>query len=197
MNTIRRLLLVLLVGLAAGACARVRAPDRAQSQASLPSAAVLFERGMQLAQRGDALRAEQYLVLALRAGHPHELVIVPLVRVCIASARLRSALAHAQPFLRSHPQAWQLRYLVAAIQLALGRPGEALIELSRILAQRPHAAQAHYLLGVVRRDALQDPVAARASFEAYLRQEPRGPHASEVTAWLAEQSRPAAAASAP
>src|SRR5262245_52067727 len=131
-----------------GACASGRARSTVHPHAELPSAAVLFDRGMQLAYRGDALRAEQYLLLALRTGHPHEQVIVPLVRVCIASSRLRSALVHAQPFLRSHPRAWQLRYLVAAIELALGRPAEALIELQRILAQRPHAAQAHYLMGV-------------------------------------------------
>ena len=50
-------------------------------------------------------------------------MIVPLVRVCIASSRLRAALGHAEPFLRRHPDAWQLRYLVAAIHLALGAAG--------------------------------------------------------------------------
>jgi len=187
MTTIWRIgLFTLLVCLWLGACARARPAEVAQAGAAMPPAASLFARGMELARRGDALRAEQYLVLALRAGHPHEQIIVPLVQVCIASSRLRSALAHAQPFLRSHPHAWQLRYLVAAIQLALGRPGEALHELSRILAQRPQAAQAHYLMGVALRDALHDPAAARASFEAYVRHEPHGAHAGEVKAWLAE-----------
>lgn len=175
------------------ACASAR-PAASSPASRVPSAAELFARGLQLAARGDALRGEQYLLMAMRAGYPHERVIVPLVRVCIASARLRAALAHAQPYLQRRPHTWQLRYLTAAIHLALGQPAEALAELRRLLAQRPSAAHAHYLMGVALRDGLGDPIAARASFEAYLREEPRGPRAAEVLAWLAE--RPTARAEA-
>ena len=170
------------------ACAAARtAPAAADPPRPAPSAAELFAHGMQLAARGDPLRAEQYLVLARRAGYPEQSVIVPLVRVCVASSRLRAALGHAKPFLRRHPDTWQLRYLSAAIHLALGQPGEALAELRRILQARPHAAQAHYLTGIALRDGLRDPHAARASFERYLRHAPRGAHAREALAFLAEQ----------
>jgi predicted Zn-dependent protease len=161
----------------------------AASKQQRPSAEALFARGMELAQRGDAVRAEQYLALAVDAGYPYERAIVPLVRVCIASARLRAALNHAQAFLRRHPDAWPLRYLTAAVYLALDRPGDALDELRRVLRARPHAAQAHYLMGVTLRDAYGDLTAARASFDAYLRHDPRGVHVAEVSAWLSEAPR--------
>jgi tetratricopeptide (TPR) repeat protein len=164
----------------------------ATTSARPPAAAELFERGLGLAARGDALRAEQYLVLAMRAGHPEERVIVPLVRVCIASSRLRAALAHAQPYLQRRPDTWQLRYLTAAIHLALGQELEALTELQRLLSQRPNAAQAHYLLGVVLRDAFHDAVTARVSFETYLRHAPDGARAQEVLSWLAQHPKAAA-----
>lgn len=179
-------LLAMLLSACAGVSAQPRAASPLADNRPL-SAEELFDRGMQLASAGDAIRAEQYLVLAMRAGYPRERVIVPLVRVCIASSRLRTALAHAEPFLRRDPGAWQLRYLTAAIHLALDRPAEAAAELRRVLSQRPDAAQAHYLLGVTLRDAFLDPRSARASFEAYLRYEPTGVHAPEVLAWIAER----------
>lgn len=160
-----------------------------------PSAADLFARGMQLAEHGDALRAEQYLLLSMRAGYPEQRVIVPLVRVCVASSRLRVALGHALHFLRRRPEAVRLRYLTAAIHLALDQPDDAVRELRRIVHADPDAAQAHYLMGIALRDGHRDPRAARASFEQYLRLAPRGPHARETLAWLAEQ--PAAAGVAP
>lgn len=162
------------------------------SAAGSSSATTLFERGMAFAGQGDALRAEQYLVMARRAGYPEAELIVPLVRVCIASARLRAALAHAEPFLRAHPQACRLRYLVAAIQLALGHPVVAARELRLITAQEPLVAQAHYLLGVTLRDGLHDAAGARASFEEYLRVAPAGPRAAEAAAFVAEVSPVAA-----
>jgi Flp pilus assembly protein TadD len=187
---VRPCLFVLLLS----ACAGYRpAPE---SAARAPSASALFARGMQLAARGDALRAEQYLVLAIRAGYPEQRAIVPLVRVCIASSRLRAALAHAQPYLLRHPDAWRLRYLTAAVHLALGQPVEAHAELRRLLALRPRAAHAHYLLGVTLRDGLGDLGGARASFEAYLQMSPHGARAPEVLAWLGEDTQRAAAPTA-
>ncbi len=184
-----------LIAVIASACAGTRHAAGAQP-ASPPSSGELFARGKQLAARGDALRGEQYLLMAMRAGYPEERVIVPLVRACIASARLRAALAHAQPYLQRRPEAWQLRYLTAAIHLALGQSAEALAELRRLLAQRPSATHAHYLMGIALRDGLGDPLAARASFEAYLRSAPRGSRAPEVLAWLAEQPIPQSAGEA-
>lgn len=192
-----RLALPWLVVLVLCACAGTQpaVPAAAQTARPLPPAA-LFERGLALARAGDAVRAEQYLLLAQRAGYPAERVIVPLVQVCIAVSRLRTALAHAQPFLRLHPDAWQLRYLTAAIHLALEQPADAVVELQRVLAAQPDAAQAHYLLGVTLRDGFRDLESARRSFETYLRLSPHGTHAPELVAWLYEHPAMTATAAA-
>src|SRR5688500_16428355 len=87
-------------------CACAAAPRTPPPRNLSASRRALLERGLELAQRGDARGAERYLTRALRAGHPPRDVIVPLVRVCIASGRLHAALAHAEPFLRASPGAW-------------------------------------------------------------------------------------------
>jgi tetratricopeptide (TPR) repeat protein len=146
----------------------------------------LFARGQALFALGDHERAEQYITLAVRSGFPEERAIVPLTRACVAASRLRAALDHATPFLRRHPDAWELRYLVAAIRWALGHATEARAELQRLIARKPEAAQPHYLLGVIERDAFRDERAARASFSTYAALEPHGVFAPEVLAWLDE-----------
>ena len=107
---------------------------------------------------------------------------------------MREALGYAQDFLRRHPDDWRVRCLVATLDAALGRHRRAADELRRVLAQRPDVAQAHYLLGVVERDAQgdgqADENATRASFEAYLAREPRGAFAAETAAWLREHPKP-------
>jgi tetratricopeptide (TPR) repeat protein len=161
-------------------------------QATMTSPEIWFTRGITLAARGDGSRAEQYLMLAVRQGYPEARAIVPLVQVCIASSRLRAALDHAEPFLRRHPSAWRLRYLLATIRLALGDAPAAAKELTRVLAQRPGEAQPRYLLGVIERDAFGDEAAARRDFGAYVELAPRGAHAAETRAWLAEHPEPSA-----
>lgn len=178
-----------------GCAPRVELPSAAAPfvQGSAGSAESWFSKGMALALRGDSSRAEQYLMLAVRQGYPEERAIVPLVQVCIAASRLRAALDHGEPFLRRHPSAWQLRSLLAAIRFALGDASAAKKELARVIVQRPDAAQARYLLGVIERDAFGDEAAARYDFEAYIEREPRGPYALETRAWLAEHPQPSAA----
>jgi tetratricopeptide (TPR) repeat protein len=166
-------------------CATTRDSQREPRAAHSPAEA-LFAQGQSLAARGDGVRAEQYFALALRLGYPEQRAIGPLVAVCVASSRLRAALDHATPVLRRHPQAWQLRYLVAAIQLALGDQLEAARQLQRVVAQHPEGAQAYYLLAVIARDAARDEVAARDGFRAYLEHAPEGVFAPEAQSWLAD-----------
>jgi len=165
------------------------APGLPRTRTPAPELAsdALLARGIALLRAGDGVRAEQYLVLAVRNGTPARRAIVPLVQACVSSSRLQSALEHALPYLRRNPDQWRLRLLVAAIQLALGRNALALDELRRVQRVEPHAAGAHYLAAVIARDQLADPHAASASFRAYLRADARGEHAAEARAWLREQ----------
>lgn len=144
----------------------------------------LFQRGREAAQRGDSVRAEQYLSLALERGVDAGRVLPVLLRVCLASSRLRAALDHAEPYLRDHPEAEALRYLVATIHAGLGQTDEARLALEQLLRTNPNSADAHYLLGIL--DADGDAPSARAHFRSYLDVAPRGEHAAEVRSRLAE-----------
>jgi tetratricopeptide (TPR) repeat protein len=177
------------------ACAGQRPSRASVANTNAPrSAEALFQHGRELAARGDASRAQQYLELAIHAGYPESRAIVPLVQVCIAAWRLRAALGYAHAYLERNPQAFRLRYLVASIHSALGQADLAVRELRRVLAQHPDAAQAHYLLGVIERDAFHDDGAASQSFNAYVERDPDGTFSAEVRAWLLEHPRPATSA---
>ena len=188
-RALRRALAACSIAMAVQACAHAPAAgadSRPGRSAAVPSAGALLTRGVSLLQAGDALRAEQYLTLAVRAGAPESRAIVPLVQACAASSRLQSALEHALPYLRRHPDAWPLRYVVAAIQLALGRNELAQGELERVRAAAPEFAPAHYLAAVIARDRLGDAGAAVVGFAEYVRHAPRGEHAAEARAFLRE-----------
>lgn len=162
---------------------------RARARGTRPLGALeLRARGIAALRAGDDVRAEQYLTLAMRAGAPESSVIAPLVQACAGGSRLQSALAHALPYLGRHPDAWRLRQLVAAIELALGRTQRAREELARVTRDHPHVAAAHYLLAVIARDQLGDAPAASAAFAAYLRDHPDGEHAAEARSWLRDQA---------
>jgi outer membrane protein assembly factor BamD (BamD/ComL family) len=98
-----------------GAARVARASDAHPSDA-------LAARGLELLERGDYVRAEQYLQAAARSGGSEAELIVPLLQSCIASNRLRSALAHAERHLARHPDAAHVRYVRSAILRALDQP---------------------------------------------------------------------------
>jgi len=150
----------------------------------------LFDAGVRLEQGGDMIRAEQYFVAAVGRGYPEAEVVPHLVRVCIASSRLNSALSHAEPYLRAHPEDWSLRLVVANIRAGLGDYAQARIELERVIRDRPQEAMAHYTLGVLLRDDLDAPEEAWPHFERYLELAPEGHHAAEVRAALVERAGP-------
>jgi tetratricopeptide (TPR) repeat protein len=144
----------------------------------------LARRGREAAAAGDAVRAEQYLALAIEKGAKGADLLPTLLRVCLSSSHLRAALNHAQPFLARHPDDDQLRYLVASIHLSLGQHDEAKATLELLLLRKPEHPDAHYLLGVVEAESNVD--SAREHFRAYLEHAPNGRHAPEVRSRLSE-----------
>lgn len=128
------------LGCASNPSARPTTPPASVSSTAQSDA--LAARGLELLERGDYVRAEQYMLVALRAGHDADALIVPLLCSCIASNRLRSALSHAERYLARHPQAWHVRYVKAAIHRALDQPLLAQDELTRVLAAVPSALDA-------------------------------------------------------
>lgn len=184
----RRFGWLLVAALGVSACgAAPAAPAEAPPQA--PSAEALAAQGRSFAKAGDGVRAEQYLVAALRAGARAEQLLPELLRVCIVAGRLQSALGHALPYLKAHPDEVALRYLVATIYLGLEQAPKALQELERISSTDPHHAPSAYLAGAIAWDVYGDAKAARRHFERYLRLAPRGAQVPEVVAWLREQQR--------
>ncbi len=184
-NLIRVLLVIssLLVG-----CA----PAAPQGRETLPrvgidrqgTAEALFRKGAALARAGQLVRAEQYLALVWERGYREEETLPLLLRVCLASSRLKTALGYAENRLVRHPDDWSLRYLVACIHLAMAEHGRAREQLQRVIAHRESFEPAHYLLAILLRDWYADLPAASRSFAAYLAIAPRGEHASEAAAWL-------------
>jgi tetratricopeptide (TPR) repeat protein len=152
MNTTTRVI-VWLLSFAAFGCAHgsstgtsPRHPDT-EAQAADLSPEALASRGLSLMQQGDHLRAEQYLQLALRAGHADEPLIIPLLTTCIASSRFRAALMHADRHLSLHPEAWRVRFVRAAVLRALGQPEQAELERQRALNDAPTSAHARLAEG--------------------------------------------------
>lgn len=97
------------------------APGRSETPHPALTPKDLYRQGQEHAVRGDLLRAEQYLALAVRAGYPARSALPALVRICLRASRLRAALTHAQPVLAAHPESRNLRYLVATLHLGLGQ----------------------------------------------------------------------------
>ena len=144
----------------------------------------LFQQGQEAARNGDTLRAEQYLSLALEAGFDQRKILPLMLKVCLQSSRLRSALDHAEPYLLQHPEDRTLRYLVATIYSSLGQIEEARLNLEELLRSDIKNADAHYLLGIL--EMKTAPGDAADHLHAYLSLAPEGIRSAEVKSWLIE-----------
>jgi tetratricopeptide (TPR) repeat protein len=184
---------VVLLSLCLTACSAPPATGAATPEADPGAAAqALFERGIQLEKEGDSVRAEQYLAGALREGYDWEQALPPLLRVCLTGSRLRAGLNYAAPYLKAHPDAVWLRYLISTVYLGLGQPVKAREHLLAIEGKAPYQARTQYLLGQTEWEGFGNEAAAAAHYREYLRIEPSGPNAREVSEWLMQHSAPAA-----
>jgi tetratricopeptide (TPR) repeat protein len=181
--------LYVLCILCAGCASTTAAPTPSTTADAAGDGFRLFRLGQEHAQRGDNLRAEQYLLAAERAGHPTAELLPHLLDVCLSSGRLRSALGYAEPHLRRHPEDYRLRHLVASVHYGLGNATRAFREGQRVLSEAPHHAPSHYLLALISDEAFTDHESARAHFQGYLALEPQGDHAAEASSWLREHPK--------
>jgi tetratricopeptide (TPR) repeat protein len=157
----------------------------------------LFERGLALIAEGDSVRAEQYLAASLTEGHDWRQALPPLLKVCLMGSRLRAGLNYANPYLRSHPDEIWLRYLIATVYLGLGQPLRAREHLHAIRGKEPYLARTEYLLGQTEWEGFGNASAAADHFREYLRVDPEGDNAREVSEWLSVHIPEPAPASAP
>jgi|SRR5690606_6725662 len=150
----------------------------------------LFRRGVLLIRAGDSVRAEQYIAAAIDRGFPEEQAMPALMHACVQSSRLSAALTYAEPYLARRPNEWPLRLLVASIHMGLEQHERARQELDRVLRDAPEEPpEAHYFLGVLLRDELEDVEGAREHFRRYLALAPDGNHREEALALLPPEER--------
>lgn len=171
-------------------------PPAAKAEADLATirkesdAATLIERGKGFAAVGDNTRAEEYLASGIEAGADPREVLPLLMDVCVKTGRYRSAIQHGENHLRKHPHDVRTRLTVGTLYVAISESKQARVQLEQVIdkrdAEKLHA-EAHYLLGVVARDADSDVVVADRHFREYLRLEPNGRHAEEAKAALLTQ----------
>ncbi len=173
-----------LACLAAG-CARseVTPPAASAREARQKELETLVAEGRAAAARGEGVRAEQYLTLALERGGSKDVILPELLRICLENQHLRAALEHAEPYLLAHPEASALAYLVATIHLGLSQPEEARLTLARLLEREPHHANALFLAATL--DQESEPARARDEFNQFLQLVPQGLRAAEARSRLA------------
>lgn len=172
--------LSMLVAVTLQACAASPSATRAATNTNASARAVDYAReGRRAATHGDFVRAEHYLASAIRLVPRDARILHALVRVCVAASRLRAAHGHVEAYLLREPDAWQLRHLLAVLDIALGRRDDAERELSRVLEDSPNHADAYYLLAKLRDEALVEHN-AQPLYAKYLELAPQGAHAGEA-----------------
>jgi thioredoxin-like negative regulator of GroEL len=173
--TLTACLVVALVGCAAPKQVAKPLPDPLVTV----TAEELYRLGIEHANHGDDVRAEQYLSAAFDRGHPADEVIPALVRVCVRSSRYRAALAHTRGALARDPDNVHLRLLSASLYLAIEQPDNGRLELERVVDQDPDLALARFALGKLLAERGDSATAAR-HLRAYLELDAGGPHAVEA-----------------
>ncbi len=189
---IPRITTLFAILLTLGACVSQRqAPVKAPPTdpiASVP-AAELRAKGLAYARRGDLTRAQQYLSAAKQKGFDERVVVPEIVKVCVASSRLRAALAFADPYLAKHPEDAGMNYVVGTIHLALGNVQRASSHLSGALQPKIIMIDAAFSLALIAQDN-HEPEEARRHFQHYLRVRPKGRYAARATHLLAQLDLP-------
>jgi len=182
------LLLLAVVGCSSTTAAPPASPEVIAEQRA-EVARTLVETGRALAAQGDSLRAEQYLRAAREAGASPAEVLPLLIAVCVQSQRYRAAVTDARDFLRQHPNASRLRFVLASLLAGLGDFPAAVDELKRLVSVEPEHDLGHYALAVLYRDRLHHAERADQEFRTYLQLAPSGPHAEEARASLLQPVR--------
>ena len=137
-----------------------------------------------LEARGDALRAGQYLTLALAHGAPEARVVPRLLRLYVRDGQYRLAAERAENYLRRHPRDVHTRFVLASLYAGLAQPDHAAEQYRAVIAAAPARADAHFALASLLREEGHDLAEADTHYRAYLQLSPGGPHAEEARSAL-------------
>jgi Flp pilus assembly protein TadD len=144
----------------------------------------LQQRGESAAMAGDFTRAEQYFVAAIKAGGDARLLTKRLIVICTNDSRYPAAASYGEDYLREHPSDTEVRYAVGTIYVALGDLPRATDDLTRVVAERPDIADAHYALASVLRQRGESLLDADHQLREYLRLDPQGQYGEAARASL-------------
>jgi tetratricopeptide (TPR) repeat protein len=147
----------------------------------------LLTKGEQLEASGDYLRAEQYLAAALAAGAGDRAALPALLHACIAARHYRLGSEYADAALTRDPSNSRLRFMTAALFLAIGERGRAREQFELAASQLGGDADVQFAVAVFFRDEMSDPVSADPYFRKYLQVSPTGAHAGDARGSLMER----------
>ena len=170
--------------IAASGCAHVAAPAKEPSVERALEAEELLVVAAAAEQLGDGLRAQQYLLSALRMGADAQRVLPWLLRLYVADSQYRLAIDTAREHLRVHPRDTGLRMLLAGLYEATELEAGALEQYERVIATSPQDARAHFALASLLHERGGEPGRADTHFRAYLSLDPHGENADEAQAAL-------------
>lgn len=157
-----------------------------QPPAQENSAEDLLRKGQASARIGDMTRAEQYFVLALKAGGDERKILSYLLKVCVADQRYPVALEYAEQYLRKNPRDLDVQFAAASIHAALGDAARARSMLEQVVRDDPERSEAHYALATLLRSEGQALQLADIHDLEYLRLNPNGPLAERARARLSK-----------
>jgi tetratricopeptide (TPR) repeat protein len=147
-------------------------------------AAALVASGEGFEDARDYRSAEEAYSAALEAGADVDSTLPKLVRVSVACKDFLPALHHAKAALARRPRDPNLKFTVGALYAVMGARELAREHLESAAAVRALDGDLQYSVAAIFRDDLGNRGLARRYFEAYLKVQPHGPHASEARASL-------------
>lgn len=152
------------------------------------SAAELRDKGLRYAERGDLLRAQQYLSAAESKGYSARVIIPELIRVCVSASRLRAALAYAEPYLLENHDDAGMHYVVGAMYAALGDTQKARVSFLAAL-RPPHQQYAAAFSLAKMEQVIGNSMQSRKYLRFYLKNAPNGMYAGQAMQLLSDQKR--------
>jgi tetratricopeptide (TPR) repeat protein len=174
----------LALTIAANGCAHVAATAQEPGAERPLEAEELLVVAAAAEQLGDGLRAQQYLLSALRVGADAQRALPWLLRLYVNDSQYRLAIDTAREYLRVHPRDTGLRMLLAGLYEATELEAGALEQYERVIATSPDEARAHFALASLLHERGREPGRADTHFRAYLSLDPRGENADEARAAL-------------
>jgi tetratricopeptide (TPR) repeat protein len=178
----------LIVSAAVSGCAH-GAGASLGTQATLPALAAsqLLEVAAAAERLGDPLRAQQYVLAARKAGADPNITLPWLLRLYVGDGQYRMAIDTAREQLRSHPQQFELRMLLASLYRATDLEVAAIEQYEQVLVTQPSEPRAHFALASLLHEGGHDAARADQHFRAYLALAPAGAYADQARSLLLKE----------